>query len=376
MVQCTAKSVTMTVGRYEESGIGNIVRNLSAELVLRGYNVSIGVRSKRDITTAVPAGCQVFYFTDHLFLSRVLGRTLGRILPVRDLKARFHPIIHHHQSTLILETLPFKERKVILHYHGVNPRFNDATMRVKYEAKQLTKFATKASALIAVSEFARTEMRELLNIHSPIEVIYPGVDTIRYHPEVPPKYRKGLPSLLFVGRLAKRKAVHRLIQAMTLVKKEFPAGFLRVIGSGPYKEALQQQIYKLGLSENIEIIPWVTLTELPLYYASCDAYVSSSAWETFGLPVLEAMASGKPVVGPSTGSYPEIIKASEAGEIYQGESIDECARTMIRVAMNTQTYSDKARAFALNHTWQRMVDDVEKIYRDLIPNANIRVPLS
>jgi glycosyltransferase involved in cell wall biosynthesis len=360
MGQRSIKSVSITVGRYEESGIGNIVRNLSAELALRGYSVSIGVTSKGDIATAVPAGCQTFHFTDH----PIMSRALGKIIPVNNIN--LDPLIHHHQGSLILKSLPFKESKVILHYHGVNP-FSEASMRGKYEVKQLARFAPMAAARIAVSEFAKTELEDLLNIRSTIHVVYPGVDTNRFTADLPSKYRKGEPSFLFVGRLNKAKAVHNLIEAMIHVRKELPNAYLRIIGRGPRQGKLQQQIEKSNLLENVEVTPLVPLDELPFYYASCDAYASSSAWETFGLPVLEAMACGKPVVGPSAGSYPEIIKASQAGEIYQSGNTVDCATTMVHVAMNSRKYSNNARAFALKHTWQKMVDEIEEVYRDHSP---------
>lgn len=63
------KAVTLTVGRFEESGIGNIVKNLCANLEERGYSISLGVLAKQFVLTDVPAGCKAFYFTNNVWLS-------------------------------------------------------------------------------------------------------------------------------------------------------------------------------------------------------------------------------------------------------------------------------------------------------------------
>lgn len=225
----TLKAVTVTVGRFEESGIGNIVKNLCANLAERGYSISLGVLAKQFVLTDVPAGCKTFYFTNHVWPSRLLGK----LIMTRDCMSNFSgDIVHHHQSSLILQSLPFARKKVILHYHGANPKFEE-NPRVVYEARQIRKYAPKAAGIIAVSQFAKKELQELFDIKSEIDVICPGVDTDLYNIDAPAKYRRGKPSLLFVGELVKKKAVNRLLDAMTLVRKACPDAFLRIIGKGP-----------------------------------------------------------------------------------------------------------------------------------------------
>jgi glycosyltransferase involved in cell wall biosynthesis len=356
------KAVTITVGRLEESGIGNIVKNLCANLVAKGYKVHLGVLERKYVLTDVPKECHVFEITHHVRLSRLLGR----LIPTPDWQERLTSgdIIHHHQSSLILKSLPFRQAKVILHYHGVaKPEFEEKGTRALYEARQIRNNAPKAAAIIAVSQFAKKELEELCEVKCQTDVIYPGVDTGHYTLETPAKYRKGAPSFLFVGAIAKKKAVNRLVDAMTLIRKDHPSAFLRIIGSGPRLSELSEHIQKLSLTRNVEMISsWVPLHELPFYYASCDAYVSSSIWESFGLPVLEAMACGKPIVGPSVGSYPELIRESSAGEIYHSGNSEELATTMTRVALNAEKYRRNARDFALRHNWQTMTDSIERVY--------------
>lgn len=353
------KAVTITVGRFEESGIGNIVKNLCANLITKGYQVSVGVLTKNFVSTEVPVGCKVFYFTNNIWLSRFLGR----LSMTPDCLSNFSgDIVHHHQSSLILKTLPFDRKKVILHYHGANPQFEE-NPRVAYEARQIRKYAPKASAIITVSQFAKKELRELFNVKSEIDVIHPGVDTEHYNTEAPARYRRGKPSFLFVGELVKKKAVNRLIDAMTFVRKERPDAFLRIVGKGRRLPELQEQIRMLSLDRNVEIISsWVPRAELPSYYTSCDVYVSSSIWEGLALPVLEAMACGKPIVGPSGSSYQEVIEESSAGAIWDGENIVDLARTMLKTVGAAEKYQEKARAYALKHNWPNITDAVERVY--------------
>jgi glycosyltransferase involved in cell wall biosynthesis len=357
------KAVTVTVGRFEESGIGNIVKNLCANLAERGYSISLGVLAKQFVLTEVPAGCKVFGFTNHVRLSRLLGKL---IMPGDCMSNFSGDIVHHHQSSLILQSLPFDRKKVILHYHGANPQFEE-NPRVAYEARQIRKYAPKAAGIITVSKFAKRELQELFNVRSEIDVIHPGVDTELYTTEIPGKYRVGNPSFLFVGELVKKKAVNRLIDAMALVQKEHPTAFLRIIGSGRRLPELEAKIQKLNLAENVEIVSsWVPLAELPYYYASCDAYVSSSIWESFGLPVLEAMACGKPIVGPLGTSCQEIVEESSAGAVYVQEDCEDLAKTMVKTAANTEKYRENARTYALKHNWPSITDAIERVYRKVL----------
>jgi glycosyltransferase involved in cell wall biosynthesis len=355
--------VTVTVGRFEESGIGNIVKNLCANLTERGFSISLGVLAKQLVLTDVPAGCKTFYFTNHVWPSRLLGK----LIMTRDCMSNFSgEIVHHHQSSLILQSLPFDRKKVILHYHGANPKFEE-NPRVAYEARQIRKYAPKAAGIIAVSQFAKKELQESFDVKSEIDVIHPGVDTDLYNIKVPEKYRRGKPSFLFVGELVKKKAVNRLIDAMAFVLMNHPNAFLRIIGSGPRLPELQEQIRNLRLVDNIEILTsWVPWSALPFYYASCDVYVSASIWESFGLPVLEAMACGKPVVGPSVGSYPEIVADSTAGAIYESGNVEQLAETMVKVADETEKYRELARTYALGHNWPSITDAIERVYQKVL----------
>jgi glycosyltransferase involved in cell wall biosynthesis len=354
------KAVTVTVGRFEESGIGNIVKNLCANLVSKGYSVSIGVLAQKCVLTDVPAGCRIFYFTDHLWFSRLLRH----IITTPDCVSNFTgEIVHHHQSSLILKSLPFERKKVVLHYHGANPRFEE-NPRVVYEARQIRKYAPKASAIIAVSQFAKKELQDLFNVKSEIDVIHPGVDTRLYNTDAPAKYRRGKPSFLFVGELVKKKAVNRLIDAMAFVRRERPDAFLRIIGRGRRLHALQEQIRRLSLEMNVEIISsWIPRAELPSYYASCDAYVSSSKWEGLALPVLEALSCGKPIIGPSGSSYQEVVEESSAGAIWDDGNIEDLTRTMLKIASEAEMYKKFARSYALKHSWPKITDLVERVYR-------------
>ncbi|MGD0175560.1 MAG: glycosyltransferase family 4 protein [Candidatus Bathyarchaeia archaeon] len=354
------KAVTITVGRFEESGIGNIVRNLCANLVARHYSVSVGVLTAKYVLTDVPMGCNTFHFTNHLMLSRLLGH----IIMTPDCMPNFiGEIVHHHQSSLILKSLPFGRKKVILHYHGANPQFEE-NPRVAYEARQIQKHAPKAAAIITVSQFAKRELQELFNVKSEIDVVHPGVDTQHYTTEVPAKYRRGKPSFLFVGELVKKKGVNRLIDAMSLVRKEHPDAFLRIIGRGRRLPELQEQVQRLSLEKNVEIISsWVPRSELPFYYASCDVYVSSSIWEGLALPVLEALACGKPVVGPSGSSYEEVIDESSAGRAFEAGNSEDLANMMVMTTDDADKYKETARTYALKHSWPNITDAIERVYQ-------------
>lgn len=93
---------------------------------------------------------------------------------MRDCMSNFSgDIVHHHQSSLILQSLPFDRKKVILRYIGANPQFEE-NPRVAYEARQIRKYAPKAAAIITVSKFAKKELQELFDVKSEIHVVHSG----------------------------------------------------------------------------------------------------------------------------------------------------------------------------------------------------------
>lgn len=134
-------------------------------------------------------------------------------------------------------------------------------------------------------------------------ILPPGIEIELFRYTPPP--RREYYEILTVGYLIRRKGVQYLIQAMAIIVKEFKNVKLRVVGDGPYKDALMKLTKRLSLDKYVEFSGYIPRHELPSIYANCDVYVHPSLSETFPSAIREAMSVGRPVVATDVGFVSE-----------------------------------------------------------------------
>ncbi len=193
---------------------------------------------------------------------------------------------------------------------GSLPILNMKLAAEKYTAR----YFNMCTAVIAPSETAK-EILIRLGCRKRIELVTNGVDTKRFSPEASGSSirsrlcKKDESLLLYVGRIAEEKRIDVLLNAMKELKEEKVK--LAIVGKGPNKPRLESMARNLG---NVIFTGPASEQELPGYYAACDIFVSASPVETEGLTFLEAMSTGKPIIGPEAGAASEIIRAGLNGE--------------------------------------------------------------
>lgn len=167
-------------------------------------------------------------------------------------------------------------------------------------------FEKKLDRLIAVSKTCKKCWQKFFK--KELMVIPNGVYLSRFSPRVKPieKYQDGKISLLFVGRLEKRKGAIYLLRAFEKMKRERVRVIL--VGDGPRKIETEVFVRTHNLGD-VEFVGRVSETELPRYYATADiCCFPSLGGESFGIVLLEAMASGKPIVCFANPGYKEVLK--------------------------------------------------------------------
>lgn len=170
-------------------------------------------------------------------------------------------------------------------------------------------------------------------------IIHNGVDVKRFNVsgnKIREQYRIKGPLVLFVGGLEPRKGLEYLIFAMEKVLREFPAVKLIAIGKRGLKQIDHESLFRLlverlGLSKSTILLEEVDEKILPRYYAACDIYVLPSRMEGWGIGLMEAMASGKPVIGTKAGGVPELVKDSVNGILVEPGDIDGLAEAILRL---------------------------------------------
>jgi len=116
------------------------------------------------------------------------------------------------------------------------------------------------------------------------------------------------PFFLYVGRLVSKKGLFTLLLAFKSVLKEVPEAKLRIAGKGKLKTVLSSFAKALGIDKNVEFLGYVQDNLLNPLFSSADVFVLPSAFgESFGIVILEAMASGTPVIGTKVGGIEEIL---------------------------------------------------------------------
>jgi len=171
-------------------------------------------------------------------------------------------------------------------------------------------------------------------------------------------------SVLFIGSLRKLKRVESLIDAISLVKKQIPDVILHIVGDGPKREEIQKKITELDVSDNVVMHGYVTEKDKIDLLLESGVYVSNSEFEGFGIPLVEAMATGTVPVANDIASHRLIFQDEAVG--YLVSSVEEMAERIVGLLTNEprrqQLAQDGRNLVGRKWTW-RMVGEK---YRELI----------
>jgi glycosyltransferase involved in cell wall biosynthesis len=231
------------------------------------------------------------------------------------------------------------------------------------------------SRIITDSNASKKEILRWTGIESfRITVVYTGIDT-KFFPE---SKASGNTSqnrsqyMLFVGDVNYNKNVPGLLLAYSMIKKDFPSLKLVLIGSGftssaPEAHIIRERIAFLGLTRDVSILGYVPEEELPGIYNKASMYVQPSFMEGFGLPILEAMASGVPVVSSNASSLLEI--GGDACLYFDPHHVEEIVSAMRTVLMDV-TLAASLRKRGLAHvrryTWDRCGKSLLSVFKEII----------
>jgi glycosyltransferase involved in cell wall biosynthesis len=239
-----------------------------------------------------------------------------------------------------------------------------------YLSRFTTLTARRARRVIAISESTKRDVVQRLGVPAErVDVVYCGVDeTFRPLPDKEvDQFRRqhGLPDqfILFLGTLEPRKNVETLITAYAEWRKSQPCLPQLVLagGKGWYYEQAFARVQELGLADRVVFPGYLPAAELPWWYNAAEMFVYPSRFEGFGLPVLEAMACGTPVITSNSSSLPEIV--GDAGRLVAPNDSLELAATMQEVWHCKEVRRElaikgvaRAARFRWQHTAQQTVE--------------------
>lgn len=318
---------------------------------------------------------------------------------IEELIGAFQPdLIHSHENALLsfqLTSMPRPARipymascyflpRFVTHYVGEGKPVATATEAIvwKYSVGTLNRydyvvFSTPTHRQAFIEHGLRVPSIEISN----------GLDTERYYPAngqpeeveaiakryaLPPH-----PRILFVGRLMKDKKIDLLVEAMATVCAEEEAHLL-IVGRGDEEKSIGAQARELGLEGNVHLLGYVPESDLPKIYRSADLFVIAAVAEVQSIPVLQAVASGLPIVAADAGALPELVRPGYNGLLVQPGDSRALGEAILKVVRNASYRAELGRAsleMARGHSQELTFRAYLNLYKDLVAKARQEAPV-
>ncbi len=260
--------------------------------------------------------------------------------------------------------------------HLMFPQYLPSRMAYLYARASLWNAATRSSRILTVSEASKRDILHFFDVEpDKIEVVYNAIDERFWNrpdegdvSRVRERYQLTSRFVLYVGNIKPHKNLVRLIEAFDLVRKRgLDDVKLLIIGDEISKlPALRRAVHSHKLHKEVRFLGYVRDETLAILYRLASAFAFPSLYEGFGLPALEAMASGTPVVTSNVSSLPEVV--DDAAVLVDPYSVDAIADGLIRVLSDPVLAADLSRRGlmrARDFSWERSVARTREIYRQV-----------
>jgi glycosyltransferase involved in cell wall biosynthesis len=243
-----------------------------------------------------------------------------------------------------------------------------------------------ATRVFAVSKFTKSELEKLFSIPArKTEVVYNAIDERFMHGHaseadrelIAQRYQVTYPFVLYAGRISPHKNLVRIIEAFSALRTElekddkYPDLKLIIIGDELSKNPdLRRTVIKSGVQNDVRFLGFVPIEVLRILYDLAKVFVFPSLYEGFGLPPLEAMVHGTPVVTSNTSSLPEVV--GNAAVLVNPENVFEIMRALHRVLVD-QPLREKMKRRSLEQSkrfsWESSAKRVLQVYQEVAQAA-------
>jgi glycosyltransferase involved in cell wall biosynthesis len=377
-----AQRIGIDARKLKDYGIGSYIRNLlealgrlpeSGAYLFRVY----ARRSDAQALPELPDHFEVVHDDSPGYSVAELTRLPWRLL--RDRLDLFHA------THYVLPPLWRTRAVVTIHdiIHLLYPEFLPSRAAHVYARFMIRRALTRADRIVTVSYNTRRDLVDYFDIPAArIEVIYNGVSP-RFNPAVPrgekvrvaEKLGISFPYLLFLGGEKPHKNVQNVVRAFGKARREHALPHALVL-AGPLPQnpgRLEALISALELSQAIRVPGVVDDADLPALYAGADAFLYPTLYEGFGLPVVEAMACGTPVLTSSNSALQEI--AGGHALLVDPMDVDAIAGGIVLLATDASAraeYSELGRRRALDFSWDRTAAKTLAVYEAALQGNGTR----
>jgi glycosyltransferase involved in cell wall biosynthesis len=366
--------IAIDARKLRDYGIGTYVRNLLRHL------------ARLDRTTEYVVLC---YHTDRQMVSHLgenfrplldssPGYSIREQLTVPLDLQRTHVDLFHAPHYVLPPLTPCKA-VVTIHdcIHLRFPQYLPNRLAHAYARTSMWVATHRASRILTVSETSKRDILSFFKVpESKIDVIYNAIDERFWEPpardevdRVRERYQLDAPFILYAGNIKPHKNLERLIEAFQMLKKRgFDEVKLLIIGDEISRYAtLRRAVHRHQLHKHIRFFGFVADKTLAILYRLAAVFVFPSLYEGFGLPPLEAMASGTPVITSDVSSLPEVV--GDAALLIDPYRCDAIADAMERLLTDTALRDElrnRGLARARHFSWERSIARVRQIYDEVL----------
>jgi len=366
------------IGRYTR-GLVNALAKLESGheyvLIITGGGDQGPEAPVRDLASRLPSNFQIkgVPFSDRFWA--VVWHRVRLPLPL-DLFTGSVQLFHSPDYVLP----PLRSGKKVVTIHDLSflryPEGAEPSLR-RYLERAVPNAVERADLVLADSQNTKGDIVELLGAPpEKVEVLFPGVDE-RFRPledeqlleRTRTLYDLSFPFILFVGTLEPRKNLARLLDAYATLRRLGEISHRLVIagGTGWLYEGIFRRAEELSLGSDVIFLGYVGDENLPALHNLADLFVFPSVYEGFGLPPLEAMACGTPVIASDSSSLPEVV--GEAGLLVPSDDHEALAEAMRRVLSDPALREDlvsRGLRQASRFTWGRAGQQLLSTYERLL----------
>ncbi|MHB1007233.1 MAG: glycosyltransferase family 4 protein [Chloroflexota bacterium] len=288
----------------------------------------------------------------------------------RILREEGFDVVHLHEP--LTPALPLT---VLWHSHAVNigtfHRYGGTHLMYYYGKHILKRFFNRLDGRVAVSEPAL----RFISRHFPAKymIIPNGIDLQDFGQSVLPydELRDGKLNVLFVGRLEKRKGFSYLLRAFMRAKQQMPN--IRLIAVGPFAEKNKRRYENFvdtHALDDVHFIGYVSKEDLARYYRTCDVFCApSTGGESFGIILLEAMASGKPILATNIDGYRAVVNDGREAILVPPKDDERLAEELVALLRDAELREEMGRyglVTVRQYAWEKIAGRVLDYYKAVL----------
>lgn len=353
---------------YVVGGLGIHAHEMSKYQSNLGHDVTVYTSNNKNRVKKIDTNYEVIKFNNGL---KIAGNSLlpGLFRALKNNKNSFD-IMHAH-SHLFFSTnqCAFIRKRnstpLVITNHGLISQTVPMWMQDIYLPTMGKWTFQSADKIITYTDEGKSSMVKLGIDPEKIEVIHNGIDTELFSPNYEEKKRK---QLLWVGRYIYGKGVEYLIKAFKIVSDQYDDLNLLMVGDGPLREDIEEQIKDLGLNKKINIKIFVPNVEIPDLYRNSDIFILPSLEEGVPRTILEAMSCEIPVVCTELPQLVDIV--NECGILVPKKDHEALAEAILKILADDKLYiklgKNGRKKIITGYSWEDTVKKTIKLYEKLI----------